>query len=118
MCTRIITLKISTRGLSEVYIQLYFGGLRADSGIQRSTYIASRVNAKVKKFVSWRPDPEACAVDAFSFDWGTQVNYAFPPISLIPRVLSKVQEDQACVLLVAPVWTCQIWYPMLLRLLI
>ena len=64
-----------------VYIQLYFGGFRADSGIQRSTCFASRLNAKVKKFVSWRPDPEACAVDAFTFDWGTQLNYAFPPFS-------------------------------------
>ena len=26
-------------------------------------------------------DPEACAVDAFTFDWGTQLNYAFPPFS-------------------------------------
>ena len=66
---------------------------------------ASRLNAKVKKFVSWRPDPEACAVDAFTIDWGTQLNYAFSPFSLISRVLSKVQQDQACVLLVAPVWT-------------
>ena len=67
---------------------------------------ASRLNAKVKKFVSWRPDPEACAVDAFTIAWKTQLNYAFPPFSLIPRVLSKVQQDQACLLLVAPVWTC------------
>jgi len=79
---------------------------------------ASRLNAKVKKYVSWHPDPEACAVDAFTIDWETQLNYAFPPFSLIPRVLSKVQQDQACVLLVAPVWTCQIWYSMLFRLLI
>ena len=57
-------------------------------------------------------------MDAFTIVWGTQLNYAFPPFSLIPRVLSKVQQDQACELLVAPVWTCQIWYPMLLRLLI
>ena len=114
----IITLKISTRGLSGVYIQLYFGGLRADSGIQRSTYIASRFNAKLRSLFHGVPIPRRAAVDAFTFDWGTQVNYAFPPISPIPRVLSKVQEDQACVLLVAPVWTCQIWYPMLLRLLI
>ena len=27
---------------------------------------ASPLNAKVKKFVSWRPDPEACTVDAFT----------------------------------------------------
>ena len=57
-------------------------------------------------------------MDAFTIVWGTQLNYAFPPFSLISRVLSKVQQDQACVLLVAPVWTCQIWYPMLLGLLI
>ena len=57
-------------------------------------------------------------MDAFTISWETQLNYAFPPFSLIPRVLSKVQQDQAYVLLVAPVWTCQIWYPMLLRLLI
>ena len=79
---------------------------------------ASRLNAKVKKFVSWHPDSEACAVDAFTITLKNQLNYAFPPFSLIPRVLSKVQQDQACVLLVPPVWTCQICYPMLLRLLI
>ena len=79
---------------------------------------ASPLNAKVKKFVSWHPDPEARPVDAFNIVWGTQLNYAFPPFSLIPRVLCKVQQDQACVFQLAPLWTCQIWYPMLLRLLI
>ena len=49
---------------------------------------ASRLNAKVKKFVSWHPDPEACAVEAFTIAWETHLNYAFPPFSLITRVLS------------------------------
>ncbi|XP_068707254.1 uncharacterized protein [Montipora foliosa] len=30
--------------------------------------LASRLNTKVKKFISWRHDPEACAVDAFTID--------------------------------------------------
>ena len=38
---------------------------------------ASRLNAKVKKFVSWRPDPEACAVDAFTIDLGNSTELCF-----------------------------------------
>ena len=30
---------------------------------------ASRVNAQLKSYVSWRPDPDAMAVDAFTLDW-------------------------------------------------
>ena len=29
---------------------------------------ASRVNAQLKSYVSWRPDPDAMAVDAFALD--------------------------------------------------
>ena len=29
---------------------------------------ASRLNYQLKPFVSWRPDPEAIAIDAFSLD--------------------------------------------------
>ena len=41
------------------------------------------ITTQRQRFVSWRPDPEACAVDAFTIDWGTQLNYAFPPFTLI-----------------------------------
>jgi hypothetical protein len=30
---------------------------------------ASRLNAQLDTFVSWRPDPDAMAIDAFSLDW-------------------------------------------------
>ena len=41
------------------------------------------------------------------------------PIHLgVGRVLSKVQRDQACIVLVAPVWKIQPWYPLLLQMLI
>ena len=42
--------------------------------------------------------------------------YAFPPFSLLPRVLAKIRHDKAVVLLIAPVWPTQSWYPLLLQL--
>ena len=33
---------------------------------------ASRINHKLKKYVSFRPDPNAMAVDAFSMPWTKQ----------------------------------------------
>ena len=55
-----------------------------------SVYLfASRLNYQLKPFVSWRPDPEAKAIDAFSLDRREQYFYAFPPFSLINRVLKR-----------------------------
>ena len=50
---------------------------------------ASRLNAQIPRYVSWRPEPQCVAVDAFSIQWGNEVFYAFPPFALIPRVLQK-----------------------------
>jgi hypothetical protein len=46
----------------------------------------------LEKYVSWGPDMEALANNAFSFDWSTlDYNiYAFPPFSLIDRILEKI----------------------------
>ena len=43
--------------------------------------------------------------------------FANPPWILIPRILSEVRVQQATVILVAPVWKSQVWYPVLLSLL-
>ena len=71
---------------------------------------------KTAKFVSWHPQPGAVAVDAFSLSWANMNCYAFPPFSLLPRVLAKIRHDKAVVLLIAPVWPTQSWYPLLLQL--
>ena len=78
---------------------------------------ASRLNAKLKKYVSFYLDHEAFAVDAFSMNWDKKVLYMFPPFSVIPRILQKIQMDQAEVVLVAPIWKTQTWWPHLLKLL-
>ena len=79
---------------------------------------ASRLTAQCPAFFSWRPDPYAVATDAFLQDWSQIKGYANPPWSLIGRVLSKVQMDKARIVLVAPVWKTQPWYPPLLQMLL
>ena len=41
----------------------------------------------VKKFVSFKPDPEAYRVDAFALHWEGLELYAFPPFNVLTRVL-------------------------------
>ncbi len=79
---------------------------------------ASRLNKQLELYVSWNPDPDAWAVDAFSFEWTNHLFYAFPPFSLISRVLQKVVTDGARMLLVAPVWEAQNWWGLLQQLAI
>ena len=78
---------------------------------------ASRLNYQLTPFVSWRHDLEAIAVDAFFRNWKGQYFYAFPPFSLINGVLQKVEQDQSQGILIVPMWTTQVWFPRLLRLL-
>ena len=48
---------------------------------------ATRDNRLLDRFVSWRPDPSAVAVDAFLFPLKGENPYCFPPVSCIPRLL-------------------------------
>ena len=79
---------------------------------------ASRLSAQLPQYVSWRPDPEAVHADALTMDWAPFKGYAFPPFNLIPAVLNKVSQDKVDIILVAPIWTAQSWWPLLLNLLI
>ena len=78
---------------------------------------ASRLNRQVDTFVSWKPEPEAWAVDAFSLNWKDFMFYAFPPFSVLGQVLNKIIEDQASGILVMPLWPTQPWFPVMLSLL-
>ena len=44
--------------------------------------------------------------------------YANPPWNLLGRVLARAEKQTADLILVAPVWPSQPWYPRLLNLLI
>jgi hypothetical protein len=47
----------------------------------------SRLNHQVERYVALHPDPEAEAIDAFSLDWSSNKCYAFPPFSLLGKVV-------------------------------
>ena len=78
---------------------------------------ASRLSTQLPHDFSWRPDPLAEATDAFTQQWEKFRGYANPPWCLVGRVLSQVERQQAQVILVAPVWKGQSWYPVLLEML-
>ena len=76
---------------------------------------ASRVNAQLKSYVSWRPDPDAMAVDAFTLDWSKFRAFCFPPFSLISRVLQTLDLCLAECVIVVPFRTTQVWFTKLLN---
>ena len=49
---------------------------------------ASRHNAQVQRFVSWKPDPFAVATDALLLQWGKENQYVFPPPLLTDSTVS------------------------------
>jgi hypothetical protein len=79
---------------------------------------ADRLNSQLQQYASWKPDPDAIQVDAFLMDWSQVKGYAFPPFCLINRCLAKVRLEQATLVMVAPVWNAQVWYPQILGMLI
>jgi len=92
-------------------IEMLYGKLEVDM-------FASRLNAQLECFVSWKPDPDAEAIDAFSVNWADRLIYAFPPFSLIGRLLQKTRQDKAEVVLVAPLWVTQNWFTAVLEMLV
>ena len=77
---------------------------------------ASRLSTQLPTFVSWRPDPEAMAMDAFMISWTGMKAYANPPWSVVGRVLAQVQQQEADIILIPPVWKYQPWYQALLEM--
>ena len=54
---------------------------------------ASRLNNKCTKYASYKPDPDAYHVNAFSLCWLNLNSYIFPPFSIIGRVLAKLGQQ-------------------------
>ena len=65
-------------------------------------FFADRLNIHKEKYVSWKPDPHAMTVDAFSSSWRNLEAYTFPTFCLIGKCLSKIAKDQVTVILITP----------------
>ena len=71
---------------------------------------ASRLNNQCSNFMSWHPDPNAIAIDAFQHPWEGTNLYAFPPFSVIGMLLQKVAREEATLFAVLPLWPTQPWF--------
>ena len=78
---------------------------------------ATLLNARLPQFMSLTPEPRALAVDALSQDWQGRSMYMFPLFPLLNKVIQKIWSTQeADVILIAPWWPKQSWFPHPLRL--
>ena len=95
-----------------------FESIENQYGILDIDLFASRLNHKIEPYVSWRPDPNAKAINAFTLNWGQFCAYMFPPFSVLGAVLQKIRKDEATAVLIFPVWPTRPWFSTLLGLLI
>jgi hypothetical protein len=72
--------------------------------------MATRINKQMDRFMAYRPDPDAFAIDAFSWSWKGFRFYCFPPFACISRILQKVSSEDTIGILVTPDWKNQVWY--------
>lgn len=86
-------------------------------GVPEIDLFASRTNTKCSQYISWKPDPDALAVDSFTVTWYSKFFYAFPPFSMILKCLRKILDDKAFGILVFPYWPGQPWFPLLKSML-
>ena len=72
--------------------QNFRDGIKILDFIPKTDLFASRINNQLKYFVSYRPDPDAVSINAFTLDWGNLCFYAFPPFLLL-YVFTSITKD-------------------------
>ena len=77
---------------------------------------ATRRFRKMPLYVSPVPDDQVWAEDALSIDWTSLQAYAYPPTSIMPKVLEKVLMENCLPVLIAPAWPTQSWFSLLLEM--
>ena len=79
---------------------------------------ASRLNHQVSRYCAWEPDARAVYIDGLMYDWSKeQLGYAFPPFSIIHKVIQKMIKQKAEVIMVVPYWRTQPWFALLDKLI-
>ena len=77
---------------------------------------ALKCNTKLATYMSPIPESEAWKVDSLVQTWEGLYAYAYPPTTLIRQTLNKLILHRAELILIAPLWPKQEWFPDLLRL--
>ncbi|VDI27461.1 Hypothetical predicted protein [Mytilus galloprovincialis] len=97
-------------------LQSVFQAITLQWGSPHVDLFATSLNYKVQVFMSPVPDPKAYAVDCMSVPWDGMFAYAFPPFRFLSQVLRKISAEQGLIILIAPAWPKQAWFPDLLHL--
>ena len=77
----------------------------------------SAFNHQVPKYISWSPDEEAFAIDAFSISWANIKFYAFPPFSLTGANISKMKREGAFRIIIISWWNTHFSFPIMVSVL-
>lgn len=107
--------KALTEDMEWALDQSIFELLQLKMGKCDTDLFASANNHKLDKYISYMPDKKAYAVNAFSISWKHEFNYAFPPFSQLGHLLQKMCEDNADMIVIAPIFPSQPWFPRLLE---
>ena len=58
------------------------------------------LNVNCESYVSFKPDPNAFAVDVFTQNWSDIKGFVFPPFSFIERILAEIKQDETSIVVV------------------
>jgi hypothetical protein len=73
---------------------------------------ASGENNKVEKYYTYSFVAGCAGVDAFVHNWSHEVVYCAPPVSLILRVVRKIEKSVVTGVLLVPIWRgAKFWLP-------
>jgi hypothetical protein len=77
---------------------------------------SNRKNKRTKRFITINNDKLAEGRDGLQYPWTGETVLAHPPIPLIGRVLQKILKEKTTVVLIAPWWPAQYWWPTLMEM--
>ena len=78
---------------------------------------SSRFCHQLPRYIAWKPDQGSIVTDAFLHHRHREYSFAFPPFSLVSRVLRKmIQEKIDHLITVTPTCQTQPWYAQLLKM--
>ncbi len=79
-------------------------------------WFASCHNTQLPRFCAWQEGVQGAEFrDAFQHCWSSCPGYMFPPFSLLPKVLQKIRDEKAKMVVVHPDWPGALWAPTLQR---
>ena len=78
--------------------------------------VCNKTQYTTENFLSYRPDPNCIAVNAFLINCEKEKFYVFPPFAYLSKTLQKIYQDKAKGILIGPDWPSQPFYPRLIEM--